>query len=253
MPTADHRGAGAARRSLADTSGGGEMSSTVLSVGALAGATGRGVRVAVIDSGVHAAHPHVRGIAAAVGFDAAGQRLDDGRDRLGHGTAVAAAIREKAPEADLLVARVFDRDLTTTADALVAALEWAVGERVRLVNLSLGTSNPDHEAALARAVADACAAGVTVVAAAPHGGTRWLPGALAGVVAVTLDWTLPREHCVIRWREDGGADARASGYPRPIPGVPRERNLKGVSFAVANVTGLLARLWSQGGAEGARP
>ena len=31
----------------------------------------------------------------------------------------------------------------------------------------------------------------------------------------------------------------ASGYPRPIPGVPPERNLKGISFAVANVTGLL--------------
>lgn len=35
--------------------------------------------------------------------------------------------------------------------------------------------------------------------------------------------------------------ARASGYPRPIPGVPPERNLKGISFAVANVTGVLAR------------
>jgi hypothetical protein len=33
---------------------------------------------------------------------------------------------------------------------------------------------------------------------------------------------------------------RASGYPRPIPGVPAERNLKGLSFAVANATGLLA-------------
>jgi hypothetical protein len=35
---------------------------------------------------------------------------------------------------------------------------------------------------------------------------------------------------------------RAAGYPRPIPGVPPERNLKGVSFAVANATGAIARL-----------
>jgi hypothetical protein len=34
----------------------------------------------------------------------------------------------------------------------------------------------------------------------------------------------------------------ASGYPRPIPGVPPERNISGLSFAVANVTGFLARL-----------
>jgi hypothetical protein len=43
----------------------------------------------------------------------------------------------------------------------------------------------------------------------------------------------------------GSADEtvfRATGYPRPIPGVPRERNLSGISFAVANVSGFLARL-----------
>jgi hypothetical protein len=34
--------------------------------------------------------------------------------------------------------------------------------------------------------------------------------------------------------------ARASGLPRPIPGVPPERNLQGTSFAVANTTGMLA-------------
>jgi hypothetical protein len=39
-----------------------------------------------------------------------------------------------------------------------------------------------------------------------------------------------------------GASFRATGVPRPIPGVPPERNLKGLSFAVANVTGILARL-----------
>jgi hypothetical protein len=35
----------------------------------------------------------------------------------------------------------------------------------------------------------------------------------------------------------------ASPYPREIPGVPRDRNLHGVSFAVAHVTAALARLW----------
>ncbi|HMA22912.1 MAG TPA: hypothetical protein VKP00_02930, partial [Gemmatimonadaceae bacterium] len=38
----------------------------------------------------------------------------------------------------------------------------------------------------------------------------------------------------------------ASPYPRPIPGVPQERNLAGVSFAVANVTGFLARAIESG-------
>ncbi len=39
---------------------------------------------------------------------------------------------------------------------------------------------------------------------------------------------------------------RASGYPRPAPGIPPERNLKGLSFAVANVTGALARTLTGG-------
>ena len=34
----------------------------------------------------------------------------------------------------------------------------------------------------------------------------------------------------------------AAPLPRPIPGVPAEANLTGVSFAVANATGLIARV-----------
>ena len=39
---------------------------------------------------------------------------------------------------------------------------------------------------------------------------------------------------------DGASAVLASGYPRPIAGVPPERNLNGISFAVANATGVLA-------------
>lgn len=212
-----------------------------LSIAGLAGCTGLGVRVAVIDSGVHAAHPHVQGVAGAIGIDADGRITADGTDTLGHGTAVTAVIREKAPGAEIHVARVFQAELRTTGEALAAGLRWATAIRADFVNLSLGTLNPAHEARLAAALAEARREGATIVAAAPNSEGRWLPGALAGVVAVTLDWTLPREACEVAWRTDGGADARASGYPRPIPGVPPARNLKGVSFAVANVTGLLAR------------
>jgi len=41
--------------------------------------------------------------------------------------------------------------------------------------------------------------------------------------------------------EDARPTFFASGYPRSIPGVPQERNLNGVSFAVANMTGFVAR------------
>ena len=71
----------------------------VISPSSLAGRTGRGVRVAIIDSGVHVGHPHVGAIAGGVAFDEHGLEHADLVDRVGHGTAVAAAIHEKAPDA----------------------------------------------------------------------------------------------------------------------------------------------------------
>jgi subtilisin family serine protease len=203
----------------------------------------RPIRVAVIDSGVNPGHPHVGGVAGGVGFDAAGGLHDDFVDRLGHGTAVAAAIREKAPAALLWAVKVFDAGLRTEIAALLAALAWAAEREIDLVNLSLGTSEAKHEGALREAVAVAVAAGVLIVAPiGPEEAPPLLPGSLSGILPVELDWACPRDEGRPRLRADGAWVCGASGYPRPIPGVPPERNLKGQSFAVANVTGLLARL-----------
>ena len=198
------------------------------------------MRIAVIDSGVHAGHPHVGGIAGGAAFDADGRPIEDVVDRLGHGTAVAAAIHEKAPEAELLAVKVFDRALAATGRALEAAIGWAATSGAALVNLSLGTTNVNHRDALALAVRQAADAGAIVIAAAPDADHEWLPGSLPGVVSVSLDWECARDSCDVAIDPDGRVRIYASGYPRPIPGVPPERNLKGQSFAVANATGLLA-------------
>lgn len=192
---------------------------------------------------MHAAHPHVQGVAGGVGIDDAGGLHDDYVDRLGHGTAVAAVIREKAPTAELWAVKVFDRELTATGSALVAALRWATTHGVHLINLSLGTANTDHELALMAEVARARAANVFIVCAAPEESRRWLPGALPGVIRVLQDMTLARDRVEASIADGGQVVLRASGYPRPIPGVPPEKNLKGPSFAVANVTGHLAGRW----------
>ena len=200
----------------------------------------RCVRVAVIDSGVHADHPHVGGVAGGIGIAADGRVDADYVDRLGHGTAVAAVIREKAPAAGIYCIKVFDRELAATGKALVAAIEKAIEQRVQIINLSLGTQNRDHEPALTRVVQEAAHAGAIVIAAGEQDGVRWLPGALPGVWPVMLDWTVPREECRVQLRSGAAPVFHACGLPRPIPGVPPERNLKGLSFAVANVTGLVA-------------
>jgi hypothetical protein len=167
-------------------------------------------------------------------------------DRLGHGTAVTAAIQEKAPEALCIPVRVFHEGLRASASALVAALRWCIAARVDLVNLSLGTSNPAHIPAFAEVLAEARIAGVVVIAAREAGEEPCYPGSLAGAIGVALDWDCPRDACVLL----DGAVFAASGYPRPIPGVVPQRNLYGVSFAVANLTGLAARARAEIEAQG---
>jgi Subtilase family len=199
------------------------------------------MRVGVIDSGVHASHPHILGVAGGVGITRDGREEADCVDRIGHGTAVTAVIREKAPAAAVFAVKIFYDELATRIEPLVCAIDWCLRNRMDMINLSLGTANSAHEAVLRAAMDRVNAAGASLVAAYEDGGVHWLPGSLPGAVPVLVDWECPRHEYRTSQLEDGRLVYRASGYPRPIPGVPPERNLKGVSFAVANVTGLLAK------------
>jgi hypothetical protein len=203
----------------------------------------RAVKIAVIDSGVAVPHPHIGAVAGGVSIDENGESPDY-RDRIGHGTAVMAAIMEKAPPAegfDYFAVRVFQSALRTRIDFLLRAIEWSIEQRVDLINLSLGTSNPAHADRFAPLIARAADAGALLISAA-----HTLPGSLPGVIAVDLDPDCPRDQyrsissqCV---KSGKGLEFATSGYPRPIPGVPQEHNLNGISFAVANITGFVARV-----------
>jgi subtilisin family serine protease len=203
-----------------------------------AGRSGRGVVVAVLDSGIHAEHPHIGGVGGGVSFI---DDSDDFVDRIGHGTAVAAAIHEKAPAANLLAVRIFDRHLATNADVLARAIEWAAERGAHLINLSLGTANAAHAERLAAAAEYAKARGALIISAIEANGVSLFPGSLPSVAGVAADWTCERDALVVEQRPNGVSRFAGSAYPRPIPGVPKERNLAGVSFAVANVSGFLAR------------
>jgi subtilisin family serine protease len=200
------------------------------------GRTGRGVRIAVIDSGVNAAHPHISRVAGGVTI---GDQSDESQyiDLLGHGTAVMAAIQEKAPEADYFAVRVFYNSLRTSIAFLVKAIEWCLEKRVQVINLSLGTPNPAHRERFLPLIARAAEAGAILVSAGDASGTVSLPGSLPGVIGVSLDWDCPRDSYYLK-----DAEWCASGYPRSLPGLPRERNLHGISFAVANMSGFVARV-----------
>ncbi|MGK2850285.1 MAG: S8 family serine peptidase [Candidatus Limnocylindrales bacterium] len=108
-------------------------------------ADGRGVRVAIIDSGVDADHPALSGRAVRRlrvelrGDDAVVVDDPDAGDLVGHGTACAGIVAGIAPAAELVSIRVLGADNRGKGRALAAAVEWAVDAGIAVVNLSLSS------------------------------------------------------------------------------------------------------------------
>jgi hypothetical protein len=188
------------------------------------------VRVAVVDSGINPDHPHVPQVKGGVFFDK-GIESPDFVDHLGHGTAVAAVIHEKAPKADIYAVRIFNRRLSANIDTLMQGLEWCLANGMHVVNLSVGTANEKHRARFEDFLRRADASNMFVVSAA-----SMLPGLLEGAIGVESDAEC--DHDTVQFRN---GKFLASPYPRPIPGVPKEINLHGISFAIAHCTGMLSR------------
>lgn len=117
------------------------------------GSTGRGVRVAIVDSGIEADHPAIGGQwrgGVNVLYDGRMRtkvRLEEDQERIdlyGHGTACAGIIHSLAPEAELYSVRVLGRDLTGRAYQFAGGLRWAIEHSMQVINLSLSTSRDEY-------------------------------------------------------------------------------------------------------------
>ncbi|WP_431967944.1 S8 family peptidase [Actinacidiphila sp. bgisy160] len=116
------------------------------------GYDGKGVSVAVLDTGIDADHPDVSGhIVEKVDFTGSPSGPRDGH---GHGTHVASTIlgtgaasngqrKGVAPGADLRVGKVCDDNGQCTDDAVIAGMEWAAHSGAKVVNMSLGGDPSD--------------------------------------------------------------------------------------------------------------
>ncbi len=153
----------------------------VLGIGAYPAVTGKGVGVAVIDSGI-AAHPALTGkVVAAVSFVTGDPSTNDA---YGHGTHIAGIIAGNptsvtpfyqggiAPGAHLINVRVLGAEGAGYTSDVIAGIQWTVANRarygIRVVNLSLGhpTVEPCVTDPLCLAVERAVGDGLVVVASA---------------------------------------------------------------------------------------
>ncbi|RZU38985.1 S8 family serine peptidase [Edaphobacter modestus] len=199
------------------------------------------LRIAILDSGVFVNHPHIRSsIAGGVTITPEGQ-TDGFRDNLGHGTAICALLQQLAPDADIFAVKIFESRLATSLAIVLNAIDWCLQQRINIINLSLGTANHDHLSHFAAAVERAHNHGTVVVSAYQANETPMLPGSLPTVIGVAEDPSCPRQST--RFIALPTPHVAACPYPLDIDGIPRERNLRGVSFSVAHVTAHIARLW----------
>jgi subtilisin len=112
---------------------------------ALEGATGKGVRVCILDSGVEPDHPQVGEINGAVAISVGedGEPVattDEEGDLCGHGTACAGIIRAIAPECEIHSVRVLGAGYTGSGQVLLGGLRWAIEQEFDVINMSLSTT-----------------------------------------------------------------------------------------------------------------
>jgi subtilisin family serine protease len=194
-------------------------------------------RIGVIDTGVNPWHSHVSGgvTGLRIYVDAEGKICedDDFRDRVGHGTAVAGILRQRLPEVELFVVRVFDEELNAYPSLVARAILRAAAAGCIIINLSLGMSPGPGAEILAVACREVLDAGVVLVASGHPDKPDLLPASLSGVVGVVAaDHLKPGD---VEVAQRGDYQYAASGQPRDLEALSGQ-NMWGNSFACARIS-----------------
>jgi len=139
---------------------------------ALDGATGAGVRVCILDSGVDGSHPLVGELESSVVVSVGDNEEivaeeDTEGDVSGHGTACAGIVRSLAPEARIASVRVLGASLTGSGAILLAGLRYAIEQGFDVINMSLSTTKKPFAGVL-HELADSAYFKRTVLVASAH-------------------------------------------------------------------------------------
>lgn len=215
---------------------------------AFGGASGSGIKVAVIDSGIERGHPRVGhvdgGVVVEADGDAVRLREEPHEDLFGHGTACAGVIRAMAPACELYSVRVLGRRLSGRGAVFAAGLRWAIDNGMDVVNISMSTRRAEQFSTFHRLADRAYFASSVLVCAVNNVPAPSYPSEFASVISVACapgdePWSLscnpsppvefgaPGVDVELAWL--GGRTTRASGN----------------SFAAPRVAGLVALLLSK--------
>lgn len=227
--------------------------------------SGRGVRIAVLDTGFDLIHPDFHGRTITAQSFVPGAAPQDGH---GHGThcigtacgpATAAGARRYgvAHEADIFVGKVLSDQGRGVDGGILAGIEWAIANGCQIVSMSLGADVASVSVAYETVGQRALAAGVLIVAAAGNNANRAAgrPGlvgvpanspSIMAVAAVDPDLGLANFSAASNPVAGGQIDVAGPGV-RVFSSVPmpvRYGSKNGTSMATPHVAGIAA-LWCE--------
>ncbi|MBQ4821519.1 S8 family peptidase [Aquimarina sp. MMG016] len=214
---------------------------------------GKGVKVAVLDTGVTYTHPDLRGaICEMKDFTNSPSGVGDVN---GHGTHCAGIIAARdnstgvigvAPESQLIIGKVLGDDGSGSEDMVANGVQWAVEKGAHIISMSLGSPYPSEK--IYNAIKAAMDDGVFVICAAGNNGPSLdsvdYPGAFEETIAVG---SIDRRKRISKFSSNGvqvdivaPGDEILSTYP------PRGlAKLSGTSMATPFVAGISALILSK--------
>jgi subtilisin family serine protease len=216
---------------------------------AFADATGAGVDVAVVDSGIDAGHPAVGAVSSGVALTWDALREDvvaeEGPhdDLFGHGTACAGIIRRVAPDCRLHSVRVLGERLSGKGQVFAQGLRHALTV-ARVVNLSLSTSRPEYRTLFYEIADEAAFRGVVLVCAVNNAPAPSYPSEFSSVLSVAAnDGNDPFD---LDCNPTPPVEFGAPGIAVTVPWLNGGTIVTtGNSYAAPHVAGLVARLLSK--------
>ncbi|MFK4099315.1 S8 family peptidase [Streptomyces sp. NPDC019531] len=237
-----------------------------------AGYDGKGVKIAVLDTGIDATHPDLKDrIDGEKNFSESGA-ADDVVDRAGHGTHVASIVagsgakaggkyKGVAPGARLLVGKVLGDNGEGDYSATIAGMQWAVAQGAKVVNMSLGGEDTPGTDPIEQAVDDLSASSGTlfVIAAGNDGSKRATVGSPGSAEAALTVGAVDRQDAMADFSSRGptadgtlkpditapGVDIVAARAAKGYMGDPAADgyvSMSGTSMATPHVAGAAAIL-----------
>lgn len=206
-------------------------------------ATGKGVRIAVIDSGWSKALTDQRILTGKCFCDKSDElklgEFSDFDDANGHGTAVTSVIMQIAPDVEILPVKVFGSRLETSINIIEAGIYFAIENKVDIINLSLGTFLEEALIPLYKACECAKNNNIITVVSRSNIKENSYPSIFENVLSVGIG----ESHSAFEYQytPDEYVECLAWGKERitiSLEGAIKHMN--GTSFATPNITGICA-------------